>query len=129
MTDDYHLDPRFIAGVDMIRRTGALDFQIRYDDDQDPVVWVAVAQHVVGRDGRPTPKGTVGSCPVYTVGAALNGVRAVMKLCEELIDGGQCAHCGKPAMFDDGFDGTIFDEALCWTQWDPELATFRRSCE
>jgi hypothetical protein len=45
-------DPRFVALVDVIRRSGAAEFQIRYDDEQDPIVWVAVVGHKM-HNGRP----------------------------------------------------------------------------
>ena len=49
---DPRLDPRFIAGVDMVRRTGVSDIQIRYDDEQEPIVWVAArAPHVAAVAG------------------------------------------------------------------------------
>ena len=77
------VDDIFLAGVDLIGRTGATGFQIRYSDDEEPTVWVAVANH----------RGT------HSVAAALHPGRAVMRLCEELIDGGECTHCHRVATF------------------------------
>lgn len=124
---DHTLDPKFIAAVQLIQRTGAAAFRIGYsgEDDGDPVVWYAVATYK-----RPpgTPKWTPGEAA-----GALDPVNAVLRLCEQLIDGGTCTHCGRPTIFDADVSDTVIDDALnamgCVYAWDPELATFRRSCE
>jgi hypothetical protein len=112
---DAELDPRAAAGVKMIGRTGATSIQIRYQDDEQPVVWMAVGEWTGGRQ---------------EVGAGFDPTRAVLRLCEQVIDGGQCAHCHRPTGFEpDQLDTMPFDPLVCWYQWDPELATFRRGCE
>jgi hypothetical protein len=35
-------DPKIAAAIDMLRRTGLRSFQIRYQDDEQPTVWIAV---------------------------------------------------------------------------------------
>lgn len=111
------LDARLLAGVDMLRRTGAADFQLRYSDDVQPVVWMAIATWQ--RDGR----------LVQEVGAALDPLCAVLRLCEEVIDGGHCQHCQRATGFEpDSIEDMPGDDTLCWYQWDPELKTFRRGC-
>lgn len=128
MTDDgYELDPKFIAGVDMARRTGSIEFQLRYSDDAEPTVWVAVATHNIGVNGLPAPPAEPGEI-THTAAGGLTPLSAVLRLCDQLIDGGQCAHCGKPSAFDHG-TASALPPALCWTQWDPELKTYRRNCE
>ena len=112
----------------MIRRTGARSIQVRYQDDDQPTVWMVVAEHVMGKDGLPLPAPRTGRT-VHTVDCGLTAPEAAMRVCERLIDGGTCAHCFKPTAFDHGFDGSFLDATLCWTQWDPELSTFRRQCE
>lgn len=110
-------DPRVGAAVDMVRRTGAETFQIRYQDDEDPVVWLAVA----GYEGER-----------WEAAAAMNPLRAVLRLCERLIDGALCVHCNRPAGFEaDDVEAQheVFDQIVCWYQFEPELATFRRGCE
>lgn len=56
-----------------------------------------------------------------------------MRLCEQLIDGGTCAHCYQLTIFDENPSDGPFDDLLsmmgCVYAWDPELSTFRRSCE
>lgn len=130
MTDDGTLDPKFLAGLKVVERTGICEFQIRYHDDEQPMVWIAVAKYRVGPNGLPHP--TSGR-PHYKVGAGLHPVAAMMQLCEEAIDGGTCAHCHRPAAFDAGHDDTMnkamTGEAVCWVMWDPELEKFRRGCE
>lgn len=117
--NDYQLDPRFIAGVAMIGRTGATDFRVGCSDpdDGDPTVWYAVATWKQGAEA----------------GGALSPVRAVMRLCEQIIDGGVCAHCQRLTIFDDNPNDGPWDALLdamgCVYAWDPELGTFRRGCE
>ena len=110
------VDPRFPAAVDMIGRTGAENVQIRYSDDETPMVWFVVASYPGGR---------------WEVDAGDHPVTAILRLCERLIDGGTCAHCRKPSAFDPSrsFDGAFADQHLCWQQWDPELGRCRRGCE
>lgn len=125
--NDHTLDPKFIAGVELIQRTGAKDFRVGWSDEDDgpPTVWYAVATYK-----RPagTPRWTPGEAA-----AALDPVRAVLRLCEQLIDGGTCAHCHRPTIFDDNPTDTPIDDLLdamgCVYAWDPELKTFRRGCE
>jgi hypothetical protein len=106
-------DPRLPAGVELLGRTGATQFQFRYCEEEDPVVWMALG------------------CwhGAWQVAAALNPLLALFRLCDSVIDGGQCTHCRKPAGFTPDLDDMPLPAAICWYQWDPELATFRRGCE
>lgn len=126
MSDAPTLHPQFLAGLDMIRRTGARSVQVRYQDDEEPTVWMVVAEHVVG-GGRPLPRGKPGR-QTFTVGAGLTPQAAATDCCALLIDGGLCAHCGNVAVFDDG-GGVFAMPGTCWTKWDPDSASYRRSCE
>ena len=127
LIDSPELDPRFTAGVKLIERTGARDFRIGHSDpdDGEPIVWYAVATY----KRRP---GTRARNPGEAAGA-LDGVTAVLRLCEQLIDGGQCMHCHQPTIFDPNPQDTPLDDLLdamgCVYAWDPELLTFRRGCE
>ena len=106
---------RMLAGVDFIRRTGSSTFSLRYSDDEEPVVWMAIAGYADG---------------VHEVDASLSPLRAVLRLCERLADGGRCTHCNRPAGLDpDSLETMPLDELVCWYQYDPELKTFRRGCE
>lgn len=108
-------DAKLTAGVDFIRRTGSKTFQLRYSDDEQPVVWIAVA-------GYPDER--------HEVDASLDPIRAVLRLCERLADGGQCVHCGRPTGLDpDTIETMPLNDLICWYQFDPELRTFRRGCE
>ena len=112
---DPPVDRKLVAAIEFVSRTGTSQFQLRYQDDEMPVIWMAVANY---RDGR------------SEVAAALNPLRAVLRLCETLADGGMCAHCQRPSGFEpDSLDSMPFNMAICWWQWDPELGKFRRGCE
>lgn len=107
------LDPRFPAAVDLLGRTGAREFQIRFCEEEDPTVWMALAKwgnHWEATGGM-TPE------------------QALFRLCEAVMDGGQCRHCRRPTAFMSDFDPMPGEEFICYYKWDPELKTFRRGCE
>lgn len=106
--------PKGTAAVDLIRRTGAKDFQMRFQDDMAPTVWIAVASYGETR---------------HDAAAALNPELAVFRLCEQLIDGGQCKHCERPSSFSADVEIGLLGAVTCCYSWDPELQTFRRGCE
>lgn len=113
MTEETHLDPRFPAAVDMIGRTGAEEFQMRVCEEEEPVVWMAMARW----HGH------------WEVGASIDPTQALFRLCDQVIDGGHCTHCHKPTGFAIEFGDMPLPGNICWQQFDPELNTFRRSCE
>jgi hypothetical protein len=127
MTFGKGLPPQAMAGVDLIRRVGALQFQIRYSDDEQPAIWVAVAGFNLNH-GRPVPAKQKGKLH-WESASALDPTIAILRLCESLIDGGTCQHCQRPTGFTPDLDRMPLDELVCWYQFDPELATFRRGCE
>jgi hypothetical protein len=102
-----------LAANEMVWRTGATKFQLRYSDDEQPVVWMAVGQWG----------------DIHEVGASLDPVRAAIRLLEQVVDGGQCIHCHRPTGITDDFDAMPLNERVCWYQYDPELKTFRRGCK
>jgi hypothetical protein len=109
------MDPRLVAVFDLLRRTGARQVQIRYSDDEQPVVWFGVA---VYGDGR------------FEAAAASEPLRAMLRLAEQLVDGGMCTHCKRPTGLEpDSLEMMPLNNAFCWYQFDPELKVFRRGCE
>jgi hypothetical protein len=116
---------RVVAAIDMIGRMGGKFFEIRYcdghdDDPLEPVVWIARA--------RWESKGRY----IWQATGACDPWRAIFRLLEVTLDGGTCTHCGKPTGVDESppSDMLIATESMiCWYRFDPELATFRRSCE
>ena len=122
-------DPRFIAAVQMLERTGSSEFQLRYSDDEQPTVWIAVAQWHM-KDGRPVHRSRDGAQVRYECAAAIGPIEAVFRLCSQVMDGGTCEHCGRPSGFSEDVGGTMpLEGYVCWYEWDPELQTFRRGCE
>jgi hypothetical protein len=107
--------PKMVAALAMIGRTGAVGSRIRYSDDEQPVVWLVVGEWPGGR---------------HEVAAGMTPLRAALRLCEQVIDGGVCQHCHRPAGFEpDSITSMPLGSAVCWYQYDPELRTYRRSCE
>lgn len=110
-------EKRMGACVELIGRTGAQDFQLRYSDDLEPTVWIAVAQwHRAGES-------------YHLCAAGMNPLEAAFALCEQAIDGGECQHCHKASGVALGFDAMPLKGSVCWYQYDPEMVTFRRGCE
>lgn len=107
-------DPRFTAAIDLLHRTGSMEFQIRYDEEQDPIVWVAV-----GRWGE-----------TYEAAGAMTPLKAVTRLLEAAMDGGTCAYCTKPTgVTTDWRNEMPLGDHVCWWIYDPETEKFRRGCE
>lgn len=113
------LDPRCLAGIQLIERTGAKSFQLRYSDEERPTVWIAVAVYRISS-----------FLNAHKVGAGLTPDQAIRDLCDKAIDGGVCEHCSKMTSFAWEAIENIQDLMdVCVYEWDPELKTFRRSCE
>lgn len=102
-----------LALIDMVGHTGSESCQIRYSDDDQPVIWMAV-----GKWG-----------DRHEVGAATDPVTAAFRLLETVVDGGTCTHCKKPTGITQDFDDMPMETLVCWYQYDPELKKFRRGCE
>lgn len=127
MPEQPPITPKFTAAVDLLRRSGASQIQIRYQDDDEPTVWIVVA---VLHDWLPGWSGTSRG-PAWEIDAGSHPEQAVLRLCERLVNGGLCVHCQKPTMLELYHDSEPVPGQgfLCVTAWDPELATFRRGCE
>lgn len=129
MTLDPTVNPAAAAAIDVIGRTGAEGIEIRYSDPSEdgatgPVVWMAVARYPA------TMPHVEPSVIRHEVDAALDPSTAVLRLAERLIDGGECTHCRRPTVFDaDPFGAGLLDALGCVYRFDPELGTYRRSCE
>lgn len=116
-------DVRLVACLDAIRRTGCLEIDVRYSDDEEPVVWFVVAHY---------PRGGQDVCETA---ASLDPVEAAWRLLKLLISGrgrqrSLCVHCKRPADVSEDWQGRWSDDKdTCWWVYDPELQVFRRSCE
>lgn len=112
------LDPdqadRMLAGIGFIGRTGAAGFQIRFHDDEMPIVWIALALYPDGK---------------AEAAAAIHPTKAVLRLCESLGDGGTCAHCMRPAGFIPGPPDIAPDmPGICWVRYNSKSKEYERSC-
>lgn len=106
-----------MAAADLLPRLGATTLELRFSEPESPgspVVWIAIA-------------GFQGAGP--QVAAGLSPYRALYRLLEQLVDGGQCTHCKRPTGVCDDLDSLPLGTVVCWYVYDPELDTFRRGCE
>lgn len=125
MAEPEALPPRALAAIEVIRRTGAESVQIRYSDDEQPVVWLCVVTWRVNREGLPTRHG---AGRAHEAAAALMPEDAIYRLAQRIVDGGTCAHCGKPAAFNADVADEPLSEVLCWWTWDPETDRYVQAC-
>lgn len=109
-SQDY--EDRTRAAMEMIGRTGAAEFSIRYCEEEQPVVWIAAGRWDKG----------------WQAAGALEPLEAMYRLLNEVIDGGKCTHCERPTGFDPGTDAMPLDQMFCWYQYDPSTKTFARGC-
>lgn len=115
-------DPRFTAAIEMLERTGIATFGLRYQDDEEPIVWIAVVEYKAEK----TPKIGDGA----EAAAAMSPLQAVLRLCEQIMDGGQCSHCKRVCAIETDWRNRLpLEDAVCWYVYDPETQKFRRGCE
>lgn len=126
-------DPRFVAGYDLLRRCGAKSIRLSYTDPEegDPTVWTIAASVTVPVRYMNGRRSATENRQGYVLGVGLVPLDAVLDACENAVDGGECAHCKRPTIFAASVaDALDFENVdLCTYGWDPELSTFRRSCE
>jgi hypothetical protein len=118
---------RVVAATEVVARTGASSVTLRFsdpDEDEDggPTVWIAISTHRQGER------------EVCSVAAGLNPLAALYRLCDELVDGGMCAKCGRPTAFIQDESGgpmprKIEGREVCWTSWDAPSEKFMRDCD
>lgn len=113
MPDKRDDDDIINAAVVMIGRTGARNLMIGHSNAHQPPVWFAVASY---REA-------------HEAGGGMTALKAVLRLLDELIDGGECSHCKRPTGVVVELGTMPFADEICWYQYDPELRTFRRGCE
>lgn len=106
------------ATADMVGRTGAIEFQIRYSDDEEPVLWIAYAGYKENR---------------YGVGTATNPFTACIRLMNLLVDGGRCTHCNRmtiywPEIVPEDSEPPLSDKD-CVYYLDEKTMKFKRGCE
>lgn len=125
--DKGELDPRFLAAMDLIRRTGATEVQIRYSDDEEPVVWFVVASF-----DDPTALGQ-GKIPprkkALQIGAGIGPTSAALKCAEVLVTGAECTWCHRRSAMTTDFQLKPLPADICWYVYDPDTALFKRGCE
>lgn len=117
------IEDKFKAAIEMLGRTGSDEFQIRYCEEEEPTIWMAAAHW-------PYQEGLVPEH--WDAAGGMTPWSALLRLMEATMDGGTCTHCHRPTSVDDKPTDAILgatEAFICWYRFDPELKTFRRSCE
>ncbi len=110
---DLPADDVLAAAIKLVGRSGATGLAIGYSDEHTPPVWFAVARYG----------------DQHEAAGAMTPRQAVLRLLDELVDGGLCLHCHRPTGVTVDHGPQSLPEVVCWYQYDPERKTFRRSCE
>lgn len=100
------------AAVELIGRAGADEFRFRVCEEDNPRICLAYA-----RWGE-----------TWVAAGGMNPRTAVFRLAEEVIDGGTCVRCNRPAGFYGLIDEMPLSHAVCWYQYDPGARKFIRGC-
>lgn len=114
---ELHDDPRFVAIVDLLRRTGAATVEIRFSEGEDgaPTCWLAVAEYAEDR---------------WDCAGATGPLGALVRLAEQLIDGGTCRRCGRPTSFVAEGPADVMDVLTCAFIWEAGSdGGYVRTCE
>jgi hypothetical protein len=119
-------DPRFAAAMELVIRAGARSIRLRRTVDDEPTVYLVVAEFRLDSRGEAVAES---DRVVYEVGAGFDPLQAAFRFCDQLIDGAICVHCSQPAGFEAGMKPPSLDLGICWYVFDPETKTYRRSCE
>jgi hypothetical protein len=124
----HEVKAKLAAASSLVGRTGARSFTLRYsepDEEEDgPTVWIAIA--AFGREDE----------EIHSVAGALDPLSAMIRLLDELIDGGTCGKCGKATSFWQHEDPdmtavprVIEGRPVCWFTWDAASEKFLRDCD
>jgi hypothetical protein len=100
------------AAFGLLERTGAEECQVRYCEEEQPVIWMAA-----GRWGGH-----------WEAAAGMNPLVALYRLLDSVIDGGTCQHCGRMTGFEPSTDPMPLGQLVCWYQYDPSTRTFAKGC-
>lgn len=101
-----------LQSVELLRRCGMTEWQIRYQDDQEPTVWISLARFAGG----------------WNAGCGLGPQAAIVDLLEKSIDGGECLRCGRVMSLTPPGDLTLPIPQLCQVVYLSGQG-WRRSCE
>lgn len=106
------------AVADLVGRTGAADFSIEHHEVEQGGMtsWLCYVRYQRG---------------AWEVCAAPDPATAAVRLAEALVDGGQCAHCGRPTAVDVNWLNPLpsgADAPWCAYVYDPSTRRFVRGC-
>jgi hypothetical protein len=119
--DGSHEDPRFVAAMQQLGRTGMAGFNIGFANDEadGPIVWWAQALYDGRAYGAKGQESAAGPTPLI----------AIMRLLELVMDGSTCTHCGRMAAVESEWRVDLpLRDVVCWYQYDPETQEFHRGC-
>lgn len=128
--------PAFMAGLNLLSRTGAGAIQIRCSDDDEPVVWMIVVQYRNSIENLVAVASNGSSPPEYFYETACGQgpIEAVMRLCSEVLAGSTCSFCDREVRFEvlNTVDVVAASQPLdpdtCVVAWDNSQSQFLPSC-
>jgi len=129
--------PAFVAGLNLISRTGAGRFQLRCSVEDEPPVWLSVVQFAnspVNAAGLSSNGSTVPDV-FYETASGLGPLESVMRLCDQVLAGSTCGHCERPILFQIFQTTNIetltdsLDPEFCVMAWSPLAEQFQPACQ
>jgi hypothetical protein len=123
-------DPRFFPALDLLKRTGVRQVQIRYHDDEDPVIWMVAACWYADEHRMPVATKEESEGTMWKVAAGFDPSQALFSLLDGVIgehSGGVCTYCMRPSAFDpsDPPRPRLVDN-FCWLTFNG--SEFERGC-
>lgn len=120
--DDLFDSAKMKAASQLIERTGAKNFRIGMSDDgEEPTVWYVCAAYK-----------NVSGVVAGEAAAAMDPLTAMLRLCEQLINGAECTNCGKTTGFSmerDDLVEKLESCGVCIVVYNEETESFNRSCD
>lgn len=122
-------DPRFTGMFKLLKKVAVESVTIRYSEPDEeegeaPTVWLAIAEFGNRARRRTLP----GQPTPFDAAAGSSPQVAMIRLCEQLLDGGQCSHCGRPTSFVSMGEAPVDGGIVCWVAWDAKKEEYVQDC-
>jgi hypothetical protein len=123
-------DPRFFPALDLLKRTGVRQVQVRYHDEEHPTIWNVVGKWYADEHDMIVATKDEAEGTMWRVAAGFDPAQALFALLQGLIgehSGGACTYCMRLTALDvsDPPRDRLVDN-FCW--WTFNGSEFERGC-
>jgi hypothetical protein len=120
-----------VPALDLLKRTGVRQVQVRYSDDEDPVIWMVAACWYADKHGMPVATKRESEGTMWKTAAGFAPSQALFSLLDALVgehSGGACTHCRRLTGFDPRLHPRAqLEDEKCWWTFNGE--EFVRGCK